>query len=56
MIVRMSEAHIAPGREDEFTALLYELIATSPVTFPGEDELLTRPLAVRHFASSGGEA
>jgi heme-degrading monooxygenase HmoA len=35
MIVRTSEAHIAPGKRDEFMATLVDLVATFPHRYPG---------------------
>ena len=35
MIVRSSEAWIAPGRRDEFMATLHDLVATFPARYPG---------------------
>lgn len=35
MIVRSSEAHIAPGKRDEFMATLVDLVATFPDRYPG---------------------
>ena len=35
MIVRTSEAHIAPGRRDEFMAVLVDLVATFQDRYPG---------------------
>ena len=35
MIVRTSEAHIAPGKRDEFMATLVDLVATFPDRYPG---------------------
>jgi heme-degrading monooxygenase HmoA len=94
MIVRTSEAHIAPGKREEFMGTLVDLVATfpdrypgfvshltlvdradpdhvvyqsvwqdedsligfagknwatEPVTFPGEDQLLSEPLRLTHF-------
>ena len=35
MIVRISEAWIAPGKRDEFMAVLLDLVGTFPARFPG---------------------
>ena len=35
MIVRTSEAHIAPGKRDEFMATLVDMVATFPDRHPG---------------------
>ena len=35
MIVRTSEAHIAPGKREEFMATLVDLVATFPDRYPG---------------------
>lgn len=97
MIVRVSEALVEPGAEEEFLRRLHKLVAglparyeglidhevlvdredgrrvlyisrwrdeqalaayagpgwaSDPVTFPGEDVLLSRPLTLRHFTAS----
>jgi hypothetical protein len=35
MIVRVSEAHVRPGRETEFVSVLRELVATFPARYAG---------------------
>ncbi|BAJ73694.1 biotin carboxyl carrier protein [Microbacterium testaceum StLB037] len=57
MIVRVSEAHLREGEEEEFLARLTELVTSFPETYPGmlRHEILVDDVDARHeqYVSAG---